>query len=64
MFAPEQRFSDTMPVVDMACMYFTEWDTFPVQVSVSSLMVCLDRADSIFDGVLPIAEEELVAYVT
>ena len=65
MFAPEQRFSDTMPVVNMACMCFTEWDTFSVQVDdiVSSSMVCLDRADSIFDGVLPIAEEALVAYV-
>ena len=40
MFAPEQRFSDTMPVVDMACMCFTEWDTFSVQVDVSSSMVC------------------------
>ena len=63
MVAPEQRFSDMMPVVNMACMCFTEWDTFTVQVDVILSMVCLDRVDSIFDGVLPIAEEALIAYV-
>jgi hypothetical protein len=63
MFTPEQRFSDTMPVVDVACMCFTERDTFSVQVEVRSSMVCLDRAGSVFDGVLPVFELTLVADV-
>ena len=58
MFAPEQRFSDTMPVVDMACMCFTELDTSSVQVDVRSSMVCLlMRAGPIFDVGLPFFEE-------
>ena len=56
MFAPEQMLSDTMPVVDMACMCFTESDTSFVQVDVSSSMVCLVMAGTIFDCVLPFAE--------
>ena len=52
-----------MPVVDMACMCFTEWDTFSVQVDVRSSMVCLDRAGSVFDGAPSFFEEALVAHV-
>ena len=63
MFAPEHRFSDTSPVVWLACTCFTDWDTCCSQALIRVFAFCLVRAAAIGDAVFALLELALATRV-